>query len=97
MKYISIIKSELGWAVILIDINGNPHLNEIKQWGVSLDGKITPLDNSCESYYRHNFLTLVDPNEIISDRDQWWKSICQQAKLKTAEPGWAESFVKSGT
>jgi len=93
MKYAAIIRAELDWLVILVDIDGNPHLHEIRYWGVGLDCKLTPLDSERQSLMRRNFLMLLDPNYP----PKHWSSIEHLAKEKAAEPGWAESFAKPGT
>jgi|ERR1700722_2287336 len=63
MRYASIIRAELGWKIVLVDVDGNPHIKDVKSWGVQLDGKLIPLDDQAESFYRPNFVMLIDPNK----------------------------------
>lgn len=105
MRYASILKAELGWKIVLVDSDGNPHTHDIRKWGVRFDdGKLIPLDNQDESMYRKNFVMLIDPNERVpSEKEIALKSKRLRWLLDGANPAlepelWAEhSLEKSGT
>jgi len=64
MRYASIISAETGWEVILVDVDGNPHIHQVKKWGMPLVGSLVPLDDAYESFIeKENFIALINPNE----------------------------------
>jgi hypothetical protein len=90
MRYASIIRAELGWRVVLVDSDGNPHIHDVRKWGVRFeDGKLIPLDTQDESMYRPNFVMLLNPNEETPPM----KEIARKAHEKWAE----RSLEKSST
>lgn len=76
MKYAAIIRAEIGWKVLLVDMEAQPHFTEVKNWGVSFCNSammttLVPLDDRGVSFLgKKNFVQLINPNEPELSREE---------------------------
>lgn len=90
MIYASRFPAEKGWKVLLTDKEGKPRIIDIVQFGININGTLSPLDElNVDFSTRENYILLINPNfGLLSN-----KSYEKLAHEKATKLGWLKKIT----